>query len=193
MSGSRSAILSALRANAPTVDAPLPEIPTFARPGADMVTTFATAFERMGGALLIHDPADPMAVVRAAIDEAAVVYSCVPDYAGTVDFSPDADPRSLAHVDVTIVRAAFGVAETGSVCLTDAGLKINTSGYLAQHLIVLLDPAQIVVDIHAAYQRPEWRRHLYAALHSGPSATADIEGVLVRGAQGVRSLRLVLA
>jgi L-lactate dehydrogenase complex protein LldG len=28
---------------------------------------------------------------------------------------------------------------------------------------------------------------------TGPSATADIEGVLIRGAQGVRSLKLIPA
>jgi L-lactate utilization protein LutC len=28
----------------------------------------------------------------------------------------------------------------------------------------------------------------YAAFHAGPSATADIESVLIHGAQGVRSL-----
>jgi L-lactate dehydrogenase complex protein LldG len=31
----------------------------------------------------------------------------------------------------------------------------------------------------------------YAVLLTGPSATADIEGVLVRGAQGVRSLTVL--
>jgi len=31
----------------------------------------------------------------------------------------------------------------------------------------------------------------YSVLMSGPSATADIEGVLIRGAQGVRSLRVI--
>ena len=33
----------------------------------------------------------------------------------------------------------------------------------------------------------------YAVLMTGPSATADIEGVLVRGAQGIRSLKLIPA
>ena len=31
----------------------------------------------------------------------------------------------------------------------------------------------------------------YAAFHTGPSATADIEGVLIHGAQGVRSLSVL--
>jgi L-lactate dehydrogenase complex protein LldF len=32
----------------------------------------------------------------------------------------------------------------------------------------------------------------YACFHTGPSATADIEGVLIHGAQGVRSLSMLL-
>jgi L-lactate dehydrogenase complex protein LldG len=49
----------------------------------------------------------------------------------------------------------------------------------------LLDPADIVVNLHHAYRRPEFRRRRYATFHTGPSATADIEGVLIHGAQGV--------
>ena len=89
------------------------------------------------------------------------------------------------------MRASFGVAETGSVLLSDADLGINAVAYLAQHLIVLLDPADIVVNLHHAYRRPEFRNGHYAAFHTGPSATADIEGVLIHGAQGVRSLSVL--
>jgi L-lactate dehydrogenase complex protein LldG len=65
------------------------------------------------------------------------------------------------------------------------------SAALAQHLIVLLDPADIVLNLHHAYRRPEFRERHYAAFHTGPSATADIEGVLIHGAQGVRSLTVL--
>jgi L-lactate dehydrogenase complex protein LldG len=51
----------------------------------------------------------------------------------------------------------------------------------------------IVVNMHSAYARPEFRQRRYAVFHSGPSATADIEGVLILGAQGVRSLSVLLA
>jgi L-lactate dehydrogenase complex protein LldG len=89
------------------------------------------------------------------------------------------------------VRAAFGVAETGSIALTERELGVNTLGYLAQHLIVLLDPADIVINIHHAYHRPEFKTARYCVFHTGPSATADIEGVLIHGAQGVRSLAIL--
>src|SRR5262249_35343846 len=100
-------------------------------------------------------------------------------------------PQDLADVDFAIVRASFAVAETGSVLLSDAKLHVNAVAYLAQHLIVLLDPADIVVNLHHAYQRSEFRDRHYASFHTGPSATADIEGVLIHGAQGVRSLSVL--
>ena len=65
-------------------------------------------------------------------------------------------------------------------------MGVNTLAYLAQHLIVLLDPADIVINIHHAYRAPGIRPIIdYARFHTGPSATADIEGVLIHGAQGV--------
>ncbi len=75
--------------------------------------------------------------------------------------------------------------------LTDTDLHVNALAYLAQHLIVLLDPAYIVVNLHHAYRRPELSNRRYAAFHTDPSATADIEGVLIHGAQGVRSLSVL--
>jgi L-lactate dehydrogenase complex protein LldG len=56
---------------------------------------------------------------------------------------------------------------------------------------VLLDPTQVVAGLQDAYRREDFRDARYAVLVTGPSATADIEGVLIRGAQGVRSLTVV--
>lgn len=60
--------------------------------------------------------------------------------------------------------------------LCDSELHVNAVAYLAQHLIVLLDPADIVVNLHHAYWRLEFDSARYAAFHTGPSAQADIEG-----------------
>jgi L-lactate dehydrogenase complex protein LldG len=46
----------------------------------------------------------------------------------------------------------------------------------------------IVPNLHHAYRHPAFRHARYAVLMTGPSATADIEGILVRGAQGIRSM-----
>ena len=125
------------------------------------------------------------------IADAKIVCSTVPEIAGNRDMAGVSKPQDLADVDFAIVRASFAVAETGSVLLSDADLHVNAVAYLAQHLIVLLDPADIVVNLHHAYGRPEFRDRHYASFHTGPSATADIEGVLIHGAQGVRSLSVL--
>ena len=102
--------------------------------------------------------ADPLAPVRDKISGAKVVCSQAREIAGNESITPGMKPADLADVDYGVVRASFGVAETGSVCLTDADLGVNTLGYLPQHLIVLLDPADIVINMHHAYRRPEWRQ-----------------------------------
>ena len=190
---SRDEILASVRKNLPQVDRPLPAVPLFDdHPPASLLAAFKDSLHRMGGMLL--DPpisGDPLAPVRAKIAGAKIVCSTVPEIAGNRDIASVAKPQDLADVDFAIVRASFGVAETGSVLLSDADLHVNAVAYLAQHLIVLLDPADIVVNLHHAYRRPEFRDRHYASFHTGPSATADIEGVLIHGAQGVRSLSVL--
>ncbi len=192
MSG-RDDILASIRANRPGLDRPLPSVPLFDdAPPAALLAAFKDSLQRMGG-IFLDPPAegDGLAPVRARIAAAEVICSVVPEIAGNRDIAGVAAPRDLADVDVAIVRASFAVAETGSVLLSEANLHVNAVAYLAQHLIVLLDPADIVVNLHHAYRRFEFRDKHYASFHSGPSATADIEGVLIHGAQGVRSLSVL--
>jgi L-lactate dehydrogenase complex protein LldG len=190
---SRDDILASVRGNLPRVDRPLPEVPLFdENPPASLLEAFKTSLHQMGGIFL--DPpssGDILAPLREKIAGAKIVCSTVPEIAGNRDVAGVAAPQDLADVDFAIVRASFAVAETGSVLLSDSDLHVNAVAYLTQHLIVLLDPADIVVNLHHAYRRPEFRDRHYASFHTGPSATADIEGVLIHGAQGVRSLSVL--
>jgi L-lactate dehydrogenase complex protein LldG len=190
---SRDDVLASIRANLPRVDRPLPPIPLFDEsPPESLLSTFKLSLERMGGILLDPpDTGDVLAPVRTKIAGARIVCSTVPEIAGNRDIASIGAPQDLADVDFAIVRASFAVAETGSVLLSETNLSTNALAYLAQHLIVLLDPADIVVNLHHAYRRPEFRDRHYASFHTGPSATADIEGVLIHGAQGVRSLSVL--
>lgn len=190
---SRDDILASIRVSLPRVNRPLPAVPLFDdNSPTSLLAAFKDSLQRMGGVFL--DPpasGDPLAPVREKIVGAKVVCSTVPEIAGNRDIASVGATQDLADVDFAIVRASFAVAETGSVLLSDADLHVNAVGYLAQHLIVLLDPADIVVNLHHAYRRPEFRDRHYASFHTGPSATADIEGVLIHGAQGVRSLSVL--
>jgi L-lactate dehydrogenase complex protein LldG len=190
---SRDRILAAVRANLPTLDRPLPQVPMFdAAAPASLLALFKGSLHDMGGDFV--DAAsgdDPLQPIRERLASAKVVCSAAAEVTGNRQLSSVRSPRDLADVDIGVVRAAFAVAETGSVCLTQYSLVVNSLGYLPQHLIVLLDPADIVANLHHAYRRPEFLQGHYAVFHTGPSATADIEGVLIHGAQGVRSLSVV--
>jgi L-lactate dehydrogenase complex protein LldG len=191
---SRDDILASIRKSLPRVDRPLPVVPMFDDDApTSLLLAFKDSLERMGGVFLDPPTAgDLLAPVRAKIVDAKIVCSVVSEIKGNRDIAGVRAPRDLADVDFAIVRASMAVAETGSVLLCDMGLHINAVAYLAQHLIVLLDPADIVINLHHAYRRPEFRDRNYASFHTGPSATADIEGVLIHGAQGVRSLSVVV-
>jgi L-lactate dehydrogenase complex protein LldG len=191
-SNSREQILSAIRANIPREPMEHPQIPVFKRADADLKFTFEKHLQEAGGAA--HDMenrAEAQAKVAALHPAAQVICSVVPEIPGTRRAETIRDPHELADVDVGVVRAQFGVAESGAVWLTQEDLIVNSLGFLSQHLVVLLDPEQIVADMHAAYARVRLDQTAYGCFMMGPSATGDIEATLVHGAQGSRSLNLL--
>ncbi len=189
----RDEILAAIRRNRPPAVAELPCSPVFTEgPGLDLVARFTRSLAQMGGKLMLPGPAhDPWQSARDMIAQAGMVCSMVPGLPGNRPLA-GAAPASLHDIDLAVLRARFAVAETGSVALLADDLGVNAVGYLAQRLLILLDPASIVENLHGAYERPECDQGHYLVLQTGPSATADIEGVLIHGAQGVRALTVLL-
>jgi L-lactate dehydrogenase complex protein LldG len=189
---SRSAILAAVRANQPEPGAPIPAVPLFDRPLRPALEEFKETLTRMGGKFISTNAGDDLdALIRSLFPDGPIICSATPEVRGSRTLDGIGSPDGLADVDVGIVRAAFGVAETGSIWLSEAELQVNTLAYLTQHFVALLDPADIVGNLHQAYRDPRFKTARYAVLVTGPSATADIEGVLIHGAQGVRSLTVI--
>jgi L-lactate dehydrogenase complex protein LldG len=152
---SKNTILDAVRANQPAAQ-PMPTIPHFhTNDLADLVNTFRESIARMAGVVvtdvLKDDVPDLDSFLRAKFPDAKVICSAIPEYAGTIQ------PASFNHwseastIDVCVVRSPMGVAETGSILLSDFELQVNTIAFLAHDLVVLLDPKQIVANIHDAY------------------------------------------
>jgi L-lactate dehydrogenase complex protein LldG len=156
---SRDEILASIRANRPRLDRPLPDLPLYDHNAPpQLLSMFKGSLQRMGG-LFLESPApgDPLLPVRDKIAGAKVVCTTAPEITGNREIGGIGRPQDLADIDFAIVRASFAVAEAGSVLLNDMDLRVNALAYLAQHLIVLLDPADIVVNLHHAYRRPEFR------------------------------------
>jgi len=188
---SRQEILARIRKNQPA-PLPLPDVPTFDTAAtAPPIERFKAGVMRMGGKF-VDAPADSLdKLITRLFPDAKVVCSAVAEVSGNRRLDRVKKASALHDVDVGVVRAVFGVAETGSLWLTEAQFKVSSLGFLAQHLVVLLDPARIVDNMHYAYREREQFDAPYGVFMTGPSATADIEGVLIHGAQGIRTLTVI--
>ena len=213
----RDAILSAVRRNLPRPAVPLPEVPgtnrkgiktclgykehfnrlpevpDFPDEGEPILPYFRKQVEAMGGrSFEVADAATSRAKVAELFPDAKVICSAVPEVLGTRRVEDVCDPHELNDVDVGVVRSPLAVADAGAVWLTQRELVVNSLGVLSQHLIVLLDPVAIVDTLYDAYGKLDLTACPYGVFLAGPSATGDIEGVIIHGAQGARSLTVLL-
>lgn len=171
----------------------MPEVQHSYDAGGAVVSNFKKQLEGMGGRWFdVADAAAAQVKVAELFPAARVICSAVSEVRGNRRVENVSDPHDLNDVDVGIVRSPLGVAEAGAVWLTQTELVVNALGVLSQHLIVLLDPAAIVETMHDAYGRLDLTASPYGVFMAGPSATGDIEGVIIHGAQGARSLSVFL-
>jgi L-lactate dehydrogenase complex protein LldG len=191
----RDAILSAVRKNLPRTAVPEPGGESRGARGEQKpsLPLFRKQLEVMGGrSFEVADSAAARAKVAELFPTVRVVCSATPEVAGTRQIADVRDPHELNDVDVGVVRSPLAVAEAGAIWLTQTELIVNALGVLSQHLIVLLDPTAIVATMHDAYERIDLAASPYGVFLAGPSATGDIEGVIIHGAQGARSLTVLL-
>jgi len=190
--GTREDILDRVRQNQPpTVSRP--EVPDFSRlHHADLVKTFAQSLHLMAGALVENPPTDFKAFLREQFPKAKNICSAVPEYQGDTNPADYKKWSDAAQIDVTVVRSPMGIAETGSVLLSEEDLRVNSIAFLAHDIVILLDPEKIVENVHVAYRHPAWREKAYSVLMTGPSGSADIGGKTVHPAQGVMTLTVIL-
>ncbi len=188
---SRDAILQNVRNNQPS-SRELPVIPMFhSEQSVDLKEQFVAALKELSGDVVSEPPADFENFLKKRFPDAKVICSKVPEYAGNrapEDFTSWSDASSI---DVTVVRSPLGVAETGSVLFSEEEFRVNTIGVFAHDIVILLDPADIVENIHDAYGHPHFRDKAYSLLMSGPSGSADIAGTTVHPAQGVMTLTVI--
>ena len=120
------------------------------------------------------------------------IVSTVAGVEGNLDLAIIDDPLQLAGVDLAILHARLGVAENGAMWLSETEMMYRVLPFITQHLILVLEREQLVPTMHVAYRRIDIGQTGFGVFVAGPSKTADIEQSLVIGAQGPRSLTVVL-
>lgn len=192
MSNSREEILKAIRQNKPA-ETPLPEIPDFSQ-SIDRLAAFKQVTELGGGAIL--EPTDlSTAYIKIAqvYPEAKVILSTLPDIMeSTFEISEETTPVDLNDIDLAIIKGELGVAENGAIWVSEDRLPRRVLPFITQHLVIVLEKDKIVENMHQAYAQIDVSTIGYGVFIAGPSKTADIEQSLVKGAQGARSLLVVL-
>lgn len=189
MNNTREKILESVYKNKPYGKFSYPKFPAFPKSNRNMLEEFKENLETAAGEWYeIQNRNEADELIKEKYPDAKIICSASSDIKGNKTIHELMDPHDLQDVDVGIIRAQFGVSETGMVWLTEKDLIINALGFLSQHLIILLNPEELVKDMYEAYERIDLSKDNYGCFMLGPSATADIGAYMVRGAQGARSL-----
>jgi L-lactate dehydrogenase complex protein LldG len=192
---SRDHILSALRRSAPPAS-PAPGLDGLGMRFADPIAQFAESVAAVGGACIrVADlpAADAALAALPQLASAARVVSLVPGVGRpSVELTAVADPHALADLDLAILPGELGVAENAAVWIEGRALHHRAVFVIADHLALVVRARDIVHHMHEAYERLAGRPRGYGLFISGPSKTADIEQVLVVGAQGARTCTVLV-
>jgi L-lactate dehydrogenase complex protein LldG len=199
MADSRAQIIAAARQNAPAA-VPAPPALAGAVQYDDITQQFCAMVEAIGGeTVVVRSPAEanhelttrrPLAPGQQSLSDVEGL--------GTTTVPPEllADPHALDALEVAIARGLVGVAENGAIWVVQTNQFARAALFLCQHLVLVVAAADLVHNLHEGYQqiaeRNLYPRDGFAAWVAGPSKTADIEQSLVIGAQGPRTLLVIV-
>lgn len=93
----------------------------------------------------------------------------------------------LEKLEKVCIKGSVGVAENGAVWVYESQMINRLLPFICQHLILVLDKADIVPTMHHAYNKIDVAKEGFGIFIAGPSKTADIEQSLVIGAHGART------
>jgi L-lactate dehydrogenase complex protein LldG len=183
---SREKILSAIRSLSlePKV---LPEIPNFSHPG-NLVERFTQSISGNKGEVLSKNEFEEWFSTAGF----SKVISLSSQYSKLATLPLPEDPHDLETLEVAILDGQFGVAENGAIWLEDSQLGLRALPFATEHLVIVLDRNNLEDTMHQGYEKIAAAPSGFGLFLAGPSKTADIEQSLVIGAQGAKSLRVVL-
>lgn len=128
---------------------------------------------------------DPLS--RAAVEGLAIT-SCFD--AGAL--APEERRRRLAAAPAGLVTADCAIADTATLVLRHDAARSRWAAVLPETLYVLLPGKRLVPHLQTVMAMPEAAASRDLVMITGPSRTADIEKILILGAQGPKRLVVLI-
>lgn len=191
---SRVSILEKIKQNQPSSVSELPSLTFLGLDTFDILEKYKTVLKSIGGdfvEVLNYD--EIIDFVKNNYETKKRMITTIPELAGiaTIDWFNN-DPHTLENVELTLVKAHFGVAENSALWVTDDILAQRVATFIPQYLAIIINKKDIVATMHQAYERIGKQEYGFGTFIAGPSKTADIEQSLVLGAHGARGLIVFL-
>lgn len=191
---SRDSILEKLKQNQPSVVSELPNLTFLGLDTFDILEKYKLVLKGIGGDFVeVSNYQEIIDFVKQNFTNDKRMITTIPELAeiATLDWF-NADPHSLQDVELTLVKAHFGVAENSALWVTDDILGQRVATFIPQYLAIIVNKKDMVATMHQAYDRIGDQEYGFGTFIAGPSKTADIEQSLVLGAHGARGLTVFL-
>lgn len=191
---SKAEILKRIKLNQPDIVTELPDLTLLGSENFDTIETYKTVLKGIGG-----DPVEVSSYneiinyIKAHYNLQKRLITTLPELSeiASLDWN-NLEPHSLENVELTVVKAHFGVAENSGLWVTDDILGQRVAPFIAQYLAIIVHKKDIVRTMQQAYDRIGNQEYGFGTFIAGPSKTADIEQSLVLGAHGARGLIVFL-
>lgn len=191
---SKEQILQKIKNSQPNIVADLPDLNILGSDQFEVLDTYKTVLKNIGGDFI--EVANYNEIIDFLKHNYALerrIITTVPELSevAVLDWKNE-DPHLLQNVELTIIKAHFGVAENSALWVTDDILGQRVAPFIAQYLAIIVNKKDIIPTMHQAYERIGNQEYGFGTFIAGPSKTADIEQSLVLGAHGARGLIVFL-
>lgn len=188
---SRDHILKKIKSNQPSFIS-LPEI-NFSGSQHEIIETFSSTLKNIGGEIYkIKSVKEAKEILIKKFPEARRIISVSEGFNEIAETFKSGQPRELHNTDIVILRSSLGIAENGSVWLSEEDIRERVLPFICLHLAVIIDSNNIVPGMHEAYRKIGNSDYGFSVFIAGPSKTADIEQSLVMGAHGPASMTVFI-
>ncbi|UUF13704.1 MULTISPECIES: LutC/YkgG family protein [Flavobacterium] len=191
---SKAEILNRIKLIQPDVVTDLPDLSVLGSEDFDNLETYKTVLKGIGGdPIEVSNYSEIINYIKSHYNLQKRLITTLPELSeiASLDWN-NVDPHSLQDVELTVVKAHFGVAENSALWVTDDILGQRIAPFIAQYLAIIVHKNDIVRTMQQAYERIGNQEYGFGTFIAGPSKTADIEQSLVLGAHGARGLIVFL-